>query len=31
MAGERTPGSDGHLQTIADFASQLHPALLKPE
>ena len=31
MAGERTPGSDAHLQTIADFASQLHPALLKPE
>ncbi len=31
LAGGRTPGSDAHLQTIADFASQLHPALLKPE
>ena len=31
MSGERSPGSDAHLQTIADFASQLHPALLKPE
>ncbi len=31
MAGARAPGSDAHLQTIADFASQLHPALLKPE
>jgi hypothetical protein len=31
MAGARTPDSDAHLQTIADFASQLHPALLKPE
>jgi hypothetical protein len=30
MSGVRTPGSDDHLQTIADFASQLHPALLKP-
>jgi hypothetical protein len=31
LSGARTPGSDEHLQTIADFASQLHPALLKPE
>ena len=31
MSGDRAPGSDAHLQTIADFASQLHPALLKPE
>lgn len=31
MAGARTPGSDAHLQTIANFASQLHPALLKPD
>lgn len=31
LAGARTSGSDAHLQTIADFASQLHPALLKPE
>ena len=31
LSGERTPGSEAHLQTIADFASQLHPALLKPE
>jgi len=31
MAGSRVPGSDAHLQTIANFASQLHPALLKPE
>ena len=31
LAGKRQPGSDAHLQTIADFASQLHPALLKPE
>ena len=31
MSGARVPGSDAHLQTIADFASQLHPALLKPE
>ncbi len=31
MAGVRTPHSDAHLQTIANFASQLHPALLKPE
>jgi hypothetical protein len=31
ISGVRTPGSDAHLQTIADFASQLHPALLKPE
>jgi hypothetical protein len=31
LAGTRAPGSDAHLQTIADFASQLHPALLKPE
>lgn len=31
IAGTRMPGSDAHFQTIADFASQLHPALLKPE
>ena len=31
LSGGRAPGSDRHLQTIADFASQLHPALLKPE
>lgn len=31
LSGARTPGSDAHLQTIANFASQLHPALLKPE
>ena len=31
LAGKRIPGSDAHLQTVADFASQLHPALLKPE
>jgi hypothetical protein len=31
MAGNRHPDNDDHLQTIADFASQLHPALLKPE
>jgi hypothetical protein len=31
LAGSRVPGSDAHLQTVADFASQLHPALLKPE
>ncbi len=31
LSGQRRPGSDAHLQTIADFASQLHPALLKPE
>lgn len=31
MAGARAPGSDAHLQTIADFASRLHPALLKPD
>jgi hypothetical protein len=31
LAGARDPRSDAHLQTIADFASQLHPALLKPE
>jgi len=31
IAGTRAPGSGAHLQTIADFASQLHPALLKPE
>lgn len=30
MSGDRTPDSDAHLQTIADFASRLHPALLKP-
>lgn len=31
MSGERIPDSDAHLQVIADFASQLHPALLKTE
>ena len=31
LSGQRVPGSDAHLQTIANFASQLHPALLKPE
>ena len=31
LSGRRLPGSDAHLQTIADFASQLHPALLQPE
>ena len=31
LAGERNPISDDHLQTIADFASHLHPALLKPK
>ena len=31
LSGQRAPRSDAHLQTIADFASQLHPALLKPE
>ena len=31
LAGQRQPGSEAHLQTVADFASQLHPALLKPE
>jgi Protein of unknown function (DUF3485) len=31
MSGGRLPGSDAHLQSIANFASQLHPALLKPE
>ena len=31
LAGQRVPGSEAHHQTVADFASQLHPALLKPE
>lgn len=31
LSGARLPGSEAHLQTVADFASQLHPALLKPE
>jgi hypothetical protein len=31
LSGARSIGSDDHLQTIADFASQLHPALLKPD
>lgn len=31
LFGPRAANSDAHLQTIADFASQLHPALLKPE
>lgn len=29
--GDRHPENDHHLQTIADFASLLHPALLVPE
>ena len=31
LSGGRDPVSEAHLQTIANFASQLHPALLKPE
>lgn len=31
LSGPRVPGSDAHLQEIANFASRLHPALLKPE
>ena len=31
LSGQRAPRSDAHLQTIADFASRLHPALLKSE
>lgn len=31
MAGGRDPRDEAHLQTIANFASRLHPALLKPE
>lgn len=31
LSGARDPATDAHLQTIADFASRLHPALLKPE
>lgn len=31
MAGARDPASEAHLQTIANFASQLHPVLLKPD
>lgn len=31
MSGSRDPRHEGHLQVIADFASRLHPALLKPE
>lgn len=31
ISGQRDPRSDAHLQVIADFASQLHPTLLKPE
>lgn len=31
ISGDRTPASTDHLQTIANFASQLHPALLMPE
>ena len=31
MAGARAPSGDAHLQTIADFASLLHPSLLKPD
>lgn len=31
LAGPRNPANENHLQAIATFASQLHPALLKPE
>ncbi len=31
MSGARDPQSEAHLQTVADFASRLHPALLKPK
>ena len=31
LAGPRDPLNDNHLQTIADFASRLHPVLLKPQ
>ena len=31
LSGGRDPATDAHLQTIANFASRLHPALLKPE
>ena len=31
LAGPRAATGDAHLQTVADFASRLHPALLKPE
>jgi hypothetical protein len=31
MAGARDPRTHDHWQTIANFASELHPALLKPE
>jgi len=31
LFGARDPRSEAHLQTIANFASRLHPALLKPE
>ena len=31
LSGGRDPRHEGHLQVIADFASRLHPALLKPE
>ena len=31
LSGERDPASDAHLQTIANFASQLHPLLLRED
>lgn len=31
LSGGRAPEGDAHLQLIANFASGLHPALLKPE
>jgi hypothetical protein len=31
LSGQREAMDEAHLQTIANFASQLHPALLKPE
>ncbi|HPC20029.1 MAG: exosortase-associated EpsI family protein [Kiritimatiellae bacterium] len=31
LSGARDPASNAHFQTIADFASRLHPALLKPD
>ena len=31
LSGPRDPANENHLTAIATFASQLHPALLKPE
>ncbi len=31
LSGRRDPRDNAHLQTIADFASRLHPALLTPD